>query len=309
MLLALAYSWLLLRLVPAGTNQSLIQTAMGYSLLGGAGLGLILVFFFITVAVVYLRDFVNLMNLFLPRTPSLIFALTLIFLGAYALKLGLETLVRVSTLLVIPVLLLISVGIFPGFFTQDHQFPLLMLEEWRSLLHGAIIQGSVFGEVLVITVFLPFTQKSRRSFWFIAIPLGIAWGIISLMTYALYSNYNNLSPQLSYKLLSLYQNIGRIESLFLFLWVTTFLIKVTIFLYGTVQGLSQVFKLSRGEPLIFPAALLIGVLSLISFDNQIDYNLFIIYNFPLFSLAVQVGIPLMFQALKLVAAPSTANNP
>jgi len=266
----------------------------------GIILGLILVIFFILVAAYYLYDLADFLQTLLPKTPTIVFSLVVIALGAFAIKLGLETLARLAVILIIPVFILIAVGIVPNLFTLDFPTILMPLDNWKHTVKGAIFQSAVFGELLVLTMLLPAVNKPGSIGKSIFITIFFGWFLIVTLVFTLYGNFSIYTTQIIYKLFELYREVGRIESLFIILWVSTFLIKVSIFLYAAVKGLSDVFGLKSHGPLVWPMTVFIAFLSLVSFRNYIDYFRFFIDFYPLVSLSVELVIPLLFGAALLL---------
>jgi len=299
---ALGYTWLILKISHQAPNLTIIEQAKAYTPVLGIILGLILVIFFILVAAYYLYDLADFLQTLLPKTPTIVFSLMVIALGAFAIKLGLESLARLAVILIIPVLILIAVGIVPSLFTIDHPTIQMPLDNWKHTVKGTIFQSAVFGELLVLTMLLPLVNKPGSIGKFIFITIFFAWFLIVALVFTLYGNFNIYTSQIIYKLFELYRDVGRIESLFILLWVTTFLIKVSIFFYAAVKGLSDVFGLKSHGPLVWPMAVFIAFFSLVSFENYIDYLRFLIDIYPLVSLSVELGIPVLFGAALLVGA-------
>ena len=259
-----------------------------------------MVLFFILVGAYYLYDLADFIQSLLPKTPTIVFSLLVIALGAFALKQGLETLARVAVILIIPVVLLIAVGIVPNLFTIDQPIILMPLENWKHTVSGTIFQASVFGELLVLTMLLPAVNRPGSIVKPVFITIVLGWLVIVTLVFTLYGNFNVYTTKVIFKLFELYRDVGRIESLFIFLWVTTFLIKVSVFLYAAVKGMSDVLGLKSHGPLVLPMAVLIAFLSLVLAPNYIYYIRFFIDFYPLLSLSVELGVLLMFGAALLL---------
>lgn len=294
MLLALAYSGVILLIAFKGQNLNIIELTKKHSPVLGNIIGLILALFFILVAAAYLYDLADFLQMLLPQTPTAVFSLLVISLGAYAIKLGLEVLARLAVLLILPVLILIAVGIVPNLFTINFPLILIPLENWPQTIKGVIFESAVFGELLVLTMLLPATKRSEKTARFIIIPIIFNGLLVAVLVWTLFGNFNVFTTKIIYKLFELYRNIGRIESMFIFLWVSTFFIKVSISLYAAVRGLSDFLGLKSYEPLVYPMAILIVFLSLATFPSYRDFFAFYVDFYPLAALSVELGIPLLF---------------
>ncbi|KJS15619.1 MAG: hypothetical protein VR69_12540 [Peptococcaceae bacterium BRH_c4b] len=192
MFLAIVYSMVILRIVSNGANLSIIILTKKYSPVLGSILGFILVIYFILIGFVYLRDFVDFMNLYFPKTPTVILSLILSFLGAYAIKQGLEVIARLAAILILPVLLLVVVGFIGNSFNFDYHPILIPIENWKDTIKGVIFSFTTYGELLVLTMLHPLTKSSENTAKFIIMPIIFAGLLIAVLTYTLYGNFSNL---------------------------------------------------------------------------------------------------------------------
>jgi len=84
------------------------------------------------------------------------------------------------------------------------------------------------------------------------------------------------------------------------LWVITFLIKVIIFYYAAVKGLSEILEFKRHDSLVLPMAVIIAFLTMTAFSGPTDYTTFLITLYPLIAIPVVFGIPLLFLLAKVM---------
>ncbi len=91
-------------------------------------------------------------------------------------------------------------------------------------------------------------------------------------------------------------NIGeiltRLEILIAIAFIFMAFIKISVFYYASILGLSQMLKLRTYLPLVLPAAALITVLSIINFTSIIEVSPFFSEIYPYYSLPFEIGIPL-----------------
>lgn len=295
--LAILYVLFILKAVQKSPKQSIIQIVKKKSPALGNLAGLVLVFFFVLVAYVMLRDFESAMELFMERTPLAVFGLIIMLLGSYAVKQGLEVMARVAAILLLPNLLIIVIVLTANFFSIDSVPALIPLESWNKTVRGVVHQSANFGELLVLTMVLPLTRRNRNTVMHLALPVIFTGLLITVLTLILYATFGKLAVHFTYKFYELYRNVGRYDSLFIVLWMSTFFIKVPVFLYAAVKGLGEVLELKRHDSLILPMAIIIASLSLTEFKGYTDYTEFFLTSFPLFRLIVEIGIPLLLLAV------------
>ncbi|MCG8400677.1 MAG: spore germination protein [Firmicutes bacterium] len=274
---------------------SIIKLAKQKNPLLGNILGLVLVVFFFTLAYIYLYDFQSFMSIHLPRTPPVLVGLILVLLCSYVVKLGLEVMAGLAAILIPFALFLVAAGIILNFFTIDIAFipPVLPLENWGGIIKGTMLQMANYGELLVLTMLLPEAKRPGSSLKPVLIPVAVIGLLIVLLTFSLYGTFGSYANNIVFKLFGLYRKTGPFESVFIFLWVSTFLIKISLFYYAVVRGLSEVLELEGYKLLVMPVAVLISFTTLISFDGYIDYNNFLVSSFMLFELFIVLVAPLL----------------
>lgn len=302
-LITLAYIRIVLKVSQTGSDNSIIEHAKNKFPVLGNALGFILVAYFVFVAFVTLRDFEIVMNLFMQRTPTVVFGLVLMLLGSYAIKQGLEVLARVALLLLLPSLILIAFVIIANMLFIDFHPALIPVESWKRAAYGVVHQSANFGELFVLIMILPLAEKSRGTFSAIALPVLFTGLLITALIFNLYANFDQFTIRITYKFYELYRNIGRYDSAFIFLWVATFFIKVPVFLYAAVKGLGDTLALKSHGPLVLPMALIITFLSLTSFSGFTDYTQFFITSYPYARLSVEAGVPLLLLAWPGLGSP------
>lgn len=302
MLLALVYVKIILKIAGEGTGHSIIVSAKKLSPVIGNFLGILLTVFFLMITFTYLRDFEELMNIHMTNTPKIIFAIVIMFLGVFALKQGMEVLTRVNILLILPVLSLILLGFIPNLFHLNFIPAVFHLENWKHTLNGTILQFGSFGELLVLVMVLPLAKKTKGTERFVFAPILLMGLFIAVLTYLLFGVFGTRAPFYTYKLYELFRVVGRLDSLFIILWVITFTIKVTLFLYAAVISLSDTMNLKSHQPLIFPTAILVVFLSLMSFKTYTDFLSFFMRVFPIVAVVVEFIAPLLFLIAYMMGA-------
>jgi len=94
--------------------------------------------------------------------------------------------------------------------------------------------------------------------------------------------------------------IERVEAVVLALWVSGVTIKVAIWYYAGVLGITQIFGLKNYKPVVFPLGLILGVLSLIVFDNSTEAARFFAHEFPPYAFTFEIIIPIGLLILAVI---------
>lgn len=206
----------------------------------------------------------NVITTVLPTTPILLVGLLYIVAVWYMAYCGLEGIARTS-LILLPILF---VGIFAVcLLTMNWWRPFLLLPFWGAgtgaIEAGSLRYASVFGNVLLLCIIYPHAHnpKSFRAIGIISIMLAalllggfeavfhMVFGPIqaSKMPFHLY--------QLA-RMIYLGRFFQRMESIFVFLWVTSAVVKMALTLWASAYLLGSAFRWPVIRP-ILPALALI----------------------------------------------------
>lgn len=273
--------------------ESVIRIAKNYSPVLGVILGISLSLFFTIISFVYLRDFIEFMGIQYPKTPPLIISLMLIAICSYSAKSGIEVTGRLSLILILPVIMFIFIGIITSFAFISSTLVYKPIENWNSVIKGMLVHFSKTLELLVLVTLVPFLGTNSKYNISVIAPIALNSIIIVLLTLALYGNFDVFTKKLIYKLFELYREVIRADSLFIFVWVSTFYIKISLFLYASSISLCEAIDLKQLDAVIFPTGLFVAFLSLFSFSSYIDYNYFFLTSFSMFELFFAISFPIV----------------
>ena len=237
--------------------------------LGGVAAILITVTF-IGITSFVLRQFTeSIVTETLPETPVSVVALFFMAAVAYGAYSGMEVISRMAWLVFpwivagVAVILLLSLS-----WADYHRlFPLLGADPLRMVL-AATLRFSIYGDVILLGLVFPSLRPSAK-------PLRLA--TVALLAYALLTSTilailvaafsvadaeRQVFPvfQLS-RLIHLGRFVQRIEAIFILLWVTSGLIKLSVSLYGAAVSLGRFLRLPMYQPLVFPLAVIVFALS------------------------------------------------
>lgn len=279
----------------------------------GKLIGLAYLFFFITGAAYITRQFgAFLVTSFMPRTPLIVFMVVLIMLAAYAVKSGFEVIARMNQFVLLLVFVSIA-GIFVlilNEFRFEHLFPILE-NGVKPVLRGGMTPSAWRGEVFILMVFIPYLNKYKQARVSALKSVAILTAVLFLDIVVSIGVFGRQAAQFVFPVFSLAYYIEvagfieRVEAVVLALWVSGVTLKVAIWYYAGVLGISQVFGLQDHKPLVFPLGLILGVLSLIVFTNSAESAEFFAKEFPYYAFTFEIIIPLGLLILAVIRKKSS----
>lgn len=295
-MLAIIYAYMGLRF----SGQSFVQysiTILGKYL--GVIIGAMFPLFYIMVASVLMRAMgIFISNMIMPLTPMEVVLATGYALIAYAVKKGIEVIARVCELLG-PVYLISFILLFVLIIPQVRirRLEPVLYENLYPVLSGAILILTFIGICIMMTMYIPISNKPEDGFKakFIAVTLGAS--AISMLVFLSVGIFGakqagsmvNPGLQLA-RMVSIADIIDRIEIIWFIIAIGAGLMTCSNLIWAFCYGISQIFNLSTYNPIVVPAVLIAFVLSIISFDSNIEVINFIFYSYPFIGLFVETGL-------------------
>lgn len=248
-------------------DKNLIQVCQdAYGKVGGKIVGLLFVWFFLTLSALNVADLGHFTHLsVMHKTPIIVLILSCILVSVWAIRYGLKVVTRYSAVFVI--LQLIVMTIF--FILISNQvniknFLPVFDQPFIKYVQGAHLSSTIpFGELvifLMITPNLRLDKKKLTKYWFIGVGigmlavLGILMRDVSILgnTISLFS----LPGLVTIRLISMGEAVSRIEILLTLTMVILLFFKVTLLCYVTTIALAYIFEAKSFKHL----ALVTGVL-------------------------------------------------
>ena len=238
----------------------------------------------------------------MPETPVLFILVFLLPFCAYAVLKGIEVISRFAELF--------APFVFAGFIiiflllAKDMDlkvFTPFMEKSFLSILLGAIVVALRTSEILIFAMLLPYVKitkaKEVRSiflstysilafFWIICIIVVLSTLGLDLPRILQFSYFDAV------RLVNIGGFIERIESVHLSMWLISGYLRIVLYFYVIVIGLSQVFSLKNYKPLVISTLTIIIPISLALQSNIADLNQFLTYQIePWYNLFFIVFIP------------------
>ncbi|QCJ41325.1 spore gernimation protein [Bacillus sp. S3] len=236
-------------------------------------------YFFLSTAV-FIRqmgDFVIIQ--LLQETPLLAIHILLIVIIIIGVRYGLETFSRAIEIFFpfIFVLFLIFILSISPMIHFQHLQPVLGNGMKPVMANAVRNLGTPYLQlVLFLMVFPAVNQpiKAKKSFLLGTVLGGSALTIVTLVSILCFGTIFAKNQQFVTYVLALNINIAsfwqRIEAIMAFIWFTTMYIKITVYFYGSVLCMGQIFKVKEYKSLTFPLGFITLVLSLFINKNIVE---------------------------------------
>ena len=237
-------------------------------------IGLLYILFFMYIAARNVREFGDLMiSSTLPQTPLLAISILLVLTICYVLYLGIEVLGRTAEVLIVILILLGGAGNLLVLISGNidlHNLQPFLEYGWKPILTTAfpLITSFPFAEMFVFTMILPYLNKPAlvKKVWLSVVILsGLVLSYTSALNIAVLGVENverSTFPLLStIGKVNLLDFIQRLDAIVDFSFLITIFFKASIFLYGVVIGIVDLFKLKKHQQILLPAGVILIVLS------------------------------------------------
>ncbi|SDF03511.1 Spore germination protein YndE [Sporomusa acidovorans DSM 3132] len=305
-LLAIVYAYMGLRF----PGQNFVQYSI--AILGkhaGRMVGFVFPIFFLVACMFLMRGFSQLVStFFFPAASLMAILFPALFVAAYAARQGIEVIGRVAEILGPSYLLsIIVIGLLVSPFVEFERLTPQFDEGVYPFLIGSPFILSFYGLCIMMAMFIPHCNRPQNGFLakFIAVSLGAFFvAVIVILAVAIfgYEQAANIrSPGLELTRMISYGNyLDRLEIIWMLLVTGAGIIVSANLLWAFSLGMAQIVGLSTYKPLVYPAALLVGVLAITSFKSTMEQLRFAEYTFPIFGLFVEGGVEIFLFIAALV---------
>ncbi|AIQ15118.1 GerAB/ArcD/ProY family transporter [Paenibacillus durus] len=246
------------------------------------------------------RDYVT--TTALPRTPPIVVSGPLLFVIAYAVWGGIETLGRVNQL-ILPfreLIVMLTIFLLVTEFKWDNLTP-FMGQGIVPVMKGSISAASLpFGETILFAMLLPNIsniQKVKRYYILATIFGGM------LLTIAVLISILVLGPAIAarlnyptHEIIKYIEKMGFLtdmDILGMLLWITSGFMKIAVCYYCTVVGLAQWCRLSDYRSIVIPVGILLFIFSIVAYGTIMEDAVFASTIWPFFSFPFVILFPLL----------------
>ncbi|RXZ80890.1 spore gernimation protein [Paenibacillaceae bacterium] len=247
------------RLYPDKNLITIITHLLG-KWIGGA-LALVYIFFFMDLGTWVLREFSQFFVIALdPTIPIILYLIAGGIMCGYAVYMGLEVFARVSEIIFF-VTTFVFLAIYAVLVNQYHPEYLLPVLEHGLIqpLKGLMVPISWFGDLMIISMLLNHLRKTKQTPYYISGTIGIIIIILLLSVLTCTMSLGGEAtatftyPSISLiQNISLFRNIERFDAILVAVWVMSSFVKITVYLWSAVRGLTDLFSLRNPRLVVWP---------------------------------------------------------
>jgi len=304
--LAVVYAYMGLRF----PGQNFVQYSI--TILGktaGRIVGILFPIFFLLACMFSIHGFSQLVNsYFFPTTSIMAIMIPGLFVAGYAARQGIEVIGRVTEVLgPLYLLSIVAIGLLVSPSAEFDRLKPQFDDGVYPFLIGSPLLLTFYGICIMMAMFIPLCNRPENGFLakFIAVSLGAVFVtiivVLSVAVFGYEQAANIHAPGLELSRMISYGNyLDRLEIIWMLLVTGAGIIASANLLWAFSLGMSQILELSTYKPLIYPAALLTGMLALTSFNSNMEQIRFAEYTFPIFAAFVEAGLEIFLFVAALV---------
>lgn len=276
--------------------------------LPGKVVGLLFIVNFILLNSYIVREFAEIfLNIFMPETPIYIFIVSILLVSSYTVLQGMEVLARANTitLIIYIFIIIIMVSLNLPNYELTNITPVLESGPGR-VIEGAYPATVFFAEAFVITMLLPHLASPQQGRAVVFRGVIVAGFLLLVLTLAGLAVLNCEAGRTQFIALSLARRISigefieRLDPLVMLMWMGGLLIKVTVFYYFTVTGISHWLGTKRHGPIVLPVGLALALMAAYLWKNVIEFRHQLSVILPVVSVPLQLGVPLLLLIVALI---------
>ncbi|GAA3404743.1 endospore germination permease [Paenibacillus hodogayensis] len=210
-----------------------------------------------------LREFAQFFIIALnPMIPQNWYLIAGVIMCAYAVYHGLEVFARVS-LIILAVTIATFLTIYVMLGNQYHPEYLLPVLENGLLqpLKGTVAVSSWFGDLMIVSMILKHVKRSKKTVRWAIAGVGITGCLLMLSVVGCTIVFGGKTtstftyPSISLiQNIKLFRNIERLDAALIVVWVMSCFIKITVYFWSALKGMTDWLKLSRPRLFIVPMA-------------------------------------------------------
>ena len=263
--------------------------------------------FFFHIGAEILRTFGEFFRLIMVATPLPVLIIGMLLITALALKNGIEVIARCSQILLLIILVVFTIDfiLLLKDFNITNFLPFMDVPINKFILASHSVAVLPFGEAIVFLMIIAFVNQPGRAgqvmgkaFLLAAILLSLS-AVRAIAVLGPVATISTFPAYATVRIISIANILTRLEiipaSVFLFMGF----IKFTVFYYVTVMGISEMLKMRSYQPLVLPVGALLGIISLLLYDQYIYdlidasilfpfYSIFFVFLLPLITLIVSI---------------------
>lgn len=244
----------------------------------------------------------------MPETPILVFVIILTYLSANTARSGLEVLARASTVsFFVTLAMLVLLLILPMNVMDFGNLLPIMARGWQPIQEGMLSSFTIFGELLVMTMLIPYLGRPQDAGRFVVYALLLSGFLFTWFTIVIAAVFGPamsslIMPAFSLgRLIQFALFIERVEVIPLIGWTISAGVKQSLFLWAAMVGIAQWFNLTELRALAYPVGALVAAFSTWLFKGIFDASdYFHVKRFGTLGILICVGIPVFLYIMAMI---------
>lgn len=271
------------------SNQypKLLLTSISRKIFGkylGWVVGLLYILYFLYICSRNVREFSDLLgSTTLRKTPLMVIVISFVLVICYVLYLGIEVLGRTAEVLIVILIIFGMLGtlfILVSNIIDPHHLRPILENGWKPILSTAfpMLISFPFGEMIVFLMIIPYLnerEKMKKVWLSVVIFSGIILSLTAAINIAVLgvdvmerAAFPTLATVGKVNILNFIQ---RLDALVVFSLLITVFFKASIYLYGAVIGLADLFKVKKYQQILFPIGGILIFLSIVNASNYVEH--------------------------------------
>lgn len=283
----------------------------------GKAISVLYIFFFLSITALNIRDVGGfVVSDIMPETPINAIIIMMIFVCAWAVSKGVETIVSYAGFFVfISAAILIFNGVLLiGDMDMKEFLPIFSIDFVKYVQTAHIVAVIPICEIFSFFMIFPCVKDTKRLgktliagismgagtlLYVIVRDIAVIGSIVSILSLASYETIRQID---------LAGILSKMEIFFAFILLLLLFFKITVLFYATVMGIAQIFKLRTYTPLVPLVGAIIVSYSLLVFDSPMENAYWGSHVAMFFSTFFEVVIPLMTFILANIRKKKTAQS-
>lgn len=299
----LLIAWIFTTLAKRFKNKTIIEiNSLVFGRILGKCISALFIWYLFHLGAMVLNNYIRFFKLQVyTATPKAVLLMLLMLVCASTVGRGIEVLARCSFIL-IPFTIVLAFSdtlLLIPHIELNYLMPILEVPIGKLLYasHGAA--SFPFAETVAFLMVLAFVDKPEKASSTVSISLlipGIILIFIAARNVAVLGQMNMASIYPSYlavQAIDIGDILTRLEVIVAINLITMGFIKISVLLYGTVLGLTQLFNLQSYRPIILPVGILMVILAMTNVANTLEMLEFASKSYPIYAVPFQIIIPLI----------------
>jgi spore germination protein KB len=268
----------------------------------GKFISLIYIYHFWFIVAANLRFIADFFSSFLMQeTDIIVFIMAIGITCIYVIRKGLEVFARMApffAIFTIVAAIMIAVMLFSEY-DITNILPMFQLNLIQLLQGVNVITAIPFGELLIFLMIFPSVvdKQNIKKYSFKGMFIGVAFFLLIIVrnTIAL-GVVGQLEIQSSFqiaKLIDIADIISRLESLIAVVLLFNIFMKISIFCYGTVLGVAQIFKLKTYKHIVSPIVIISMIFSITMYESPVNQSYTATNIYPVYAWIPEILFPII----------------